>query len=131
MTGMRKKNQALYVDDLLIVWSSKESLDEVKEQLKNDFKMKDMGSAHFLLGVEMKRRLDGEYFMVQEKYVTEMVSRFGMAEAKTTSTPFEHGRNFGVEKIEVQEGVDTEMIDSPYRHAIEEGIYLTMLQTEI
>ena len=59
---------ALYVDDFLIVWSSKESLTEVKERLKEHFKMKDMESAHFLLGVEFRRNLDGGYFMVQEKY---------------------------------------------------------------
>ena len=52
---------ALYVDDLLIVWSSKESLTEVKERLKDHFKMKDMGSAHFLFGVEIRRKLDGGY----------------------------------------------------------------------
>ena len=64
---------ALYVDDLLIVWSRKESLTEEKERLKEHFKMKDMGSAHFLLGVEIRRRFDGGYFMVQEKYAAEEV----------------------------------------------------------
>ena len=59
---------ALYVDNLLIVWSSKESLAEVKERLKMHLKMKYMGSAHFLLGVEIRRMLDGGYFMAQEKY---------------------------------------------------------------
>lgn len=44
---------ALHVDYLLIVWSSKESL-EVKERLKLHFKMKHMGSAHFLPGVEIR-----------------------------------------------------------------------------
>ena len=34
---------------------------------KERFKVKDMGSAHFLLGVEFRRRLDGGYFMVEEK----------------------------------------------------------------
>lgn len=50
---------ALNVDDLLIVWSSRESLAEVKERLKEHFKMKDMGSALILLGVDIKRRLAG------------------------------------------------------------------------
>ena len=62
--GDEKIFQALFVDDLLILWSSKESLDEVKERLQVHFKMKDMGGAHFLLGVEIRRRLDGGYFMV-------------------------------------------------------------------
>ena len=117
---------ALYVDDLLIVWSSKESLDEVKERLKDNFKMKDMGSAHFLLGVEIRRRLDGGYFMVQEKYAKEVVSRFGLADAKTVSTPFEPGSNFGEEEISMQVGEDPEMSNIPYRSLVGSLMYLAV-----
>ena len=117
---------ALYVDDLLIVWSSKESLTEVKERLKEHFKMKDMGSAHFLLGVEIRRRLDGGYFMVQEKYAAEVVSRYGMAAAKTVSTPFEPGSNFGAEGVPVAEGVDPGMVDIPYRSLVGSLMYLAV-----
>ena len=46
---------ALYVDDLLNVWNNQESLMKVKERLKQHFKM---GSAHNLLGVEIRRRLE-------------------------------------------------------------------------
>ena len=41
---------ALYGDDLLIVWSSKESRSEVKKRLKQHFKMKDSESAKLFLG---------------------------------------------------------------------------------
>ena len=78
---------------------------EVKERLKLHFKMKDMGSAHFLLGVEIRRRLEGGYFLVQEKYASEVVSKFGMAEAKVVTTPFEPGSTFGSDDVEDQEGV--------------------------
>ena len=39
----------------------------MKERLKEHFKMKDMGSAWFPLGVEMRKRLEEGYFMVEEK----------------------------------------------------------------
>ena len=55
-------------DDLQIVWSSKELLSEVKDRLKQHFKMKELGSAQFLLGMEIRRRLGGGFFLVQEKY---------------------------------------------------------------
>lgn len=106
---------ALHVDDLLIVWNIKESLVEVKERMKRYFKIKDMGSAHFLLGVEIRRRLEGGYFMVQEKYASEVVNKYGMAEAKVVSTPFEPGSTFGTEEVQDQEGVDPEMIEILYR----------------
>ena len=40
---------ALYVDDLLLVWFDKESLLSVKGSLSDNFKMKDLGSAEYLL----------------------------------------------------------------------------------
>ena len=40
--GGEKNFLAFYVDDLLIVCSSKESLTEMKERLKENFKMKGM-----------------------------------------------------------------------------------------
>ena len=69
---------ALYVDDLLLVWLDKESLLSVKGSLSDD---EGPGSAEYLLGVEIRRRLGGGYFLVQEKYVQEVVKKFGMGEA--------------------------------------------------
>ena len=103
---------ALYVDDLLIVWNSQESLSEVKERLKQHFKMKDMGSAHFLLGMEIRRSLEGEYFLVQEKYAQEVVRKFRMSEAKVVFTPFEPGSTFGSDEVEDQGGFDPFVIQN-------------------
>ena len=63
--GESKKILALYVDDLLLVWGDKESLLSVKGSLSEHFKMKDLGSATYLLGVEIRRRSGGGYFLVQ------------------------------------------------------------------
>ena len=67
MVGEGKENMllALYVDDLPILWSSKKSLAEVKERLKQHFKMKDLGRARFRLGVEIGMRLERGYFNAQ------------------------------------------------------------------
>ena len=55
-----------------------------------------MGSVEYLLGVEIRRRLGGGYFLVEEKYAQEVVKKFGMGEAKVASTPFEHGSEMGL-----------------------------------
>ena len=39
----------------------------------------------YLLGVEIRRRLGGGYFLVQEKYALEVVRKFRMGEAKVAS----------------------------------------------
>ena len=87
---------AVYVDDILLEWLDKESLLSVKGSLSDNFKMKDLGSAEYLLGVEIRRRLGGDYFLVQEKYAQEVVKKFGMGEAKVASTPFEYGSEMGL-----------------------------------
>ena len=52
--------------------------------------------------------------MVQEKYATKVVSRYGMADAKTIFTPFESRSNVGAKEVPVQEGVDPGKVDIPY-----------------
>lgn len=48
--------------------------------------------------------LHGGYFMVQEKYVAEAMSTY-MAVAKTLSTPFEPGSDFGIGEVQMVEGL--------------------------
>ena len=84
------------------------------------FKMKDLGSAKYLLGVEIRRRSGGGYFLVQEKYAQEVVRKFGMGEAKVASTPFEHGSEMGLAEAgnSVGEGSPAGMADIPYRSVV-------------
>ena len=87
---------ALYVDDLMLVWKNRKCMERVKRKLRDNFRMKDLGSAHYLLGVEIRRNLEGGYFIVQEKYAKEVVQKFGMGDAKVASTPFEAGNAMGM-----------------------------------
>ena len=107
----------LYVDDLLLVWVDERSLLGVKGRLSDNFKMKDLGFAEYLLKVDIKRRPRGGYFLVQEKYAREEVAKFGMGEAKVASTPFEHGA--GAEGNPVMAGI-------PYRSAVGSLMYLVV-----
>ena len=113
--GEKRVFLALYVDDLLLVWYDKKSLLSVKESLSDHFKMKDLGSAEYLLGVEIRRRSGGGYFLVQEKYAREVGRKFGMGEAKVASTPFEHGSEMGLAEAgsSAGEGSPARMADIP------------------
>ena len=117
---------ALYVGDLLLVWFDKESLLSVKGSLSDNFKMKDLGSAEYLLGVEIRRRSGGGYFLVQEKSAQEVVKKFGMGEAKMASTPFEHGSEMGLAEggSSAGEGGPAGMADIPYRSVVGSLMYL-------
>ena len=122
--GESKVFLALYVDDLLLVWVDEGSLLSVKGSLSDNYKMKDLGSAEYLLGVEIRRRPGGGYFLVQEKYAQEVVAKFGMGEAKVALTPFEHGG----ELVLVGAGVEGNpaMAGIPYRSAVGSLMYLAV-----
>ena len=46
---------ALYVDDLFLVGRKQGNIEEVKRGLHEEFKMKDLGEAKFLLGIKIRR----------------------------------------------------------------------------
>ena len=46
---------SLYVDDILIARKDMDSIVATKKWLSSTFEMKDMGEAHFVLGIEIIR----------------------------------------------------------------------------
>ena len=78
-SGDEKILLALYVDDLFIAWRINESLEEVKKRLNEHFRMKDFG--RLLFRVDIGRRLEGCFYLVEEKYATKVVAKFWMGDA--------------------------------------------------
>jgi len=58
----------LYVDDLLLTGVEK-SIQECKKQYTAEFDMKDLGSMHYYLGLEVWQE-PNEIYLGQGKYVT-------------------------------------------------------------
>ncbi|GJU13026.1 putative ribonuclease H-like domain-containing protein [Tanacetum coccineum] len=52
------------------------------------FQMSSMGELTFFLGLQVKQKEDG-IFISQDKYVTEIMKKFGFSDVKTASTPIE------------------------------------------
>lgn len=78
----------LYVDDMLIAGSSINEINLVKQQLAEEFDMKDLGPAKQMLGMRISRnRSEGTLKLSQEKYIQKVLSRFSLHDAKTRSTP--------------------------------------------
>ena len=55
---------ALYVDDLFLVGELLGEIEKVKARLSTEFKMKDLGEARFLLGIEIRRQMNGDVLLV-------------------------------------------------------------------
>jgi hypothetical protein len=75
----------LCVDDLFIT-RVKHFIVDCKRGLASEFEMKDIGSMHYFLGMEVWQE-DGHIFLGQRKYVANILSRFQMEDYRPMSTP--------------------------------------------
>jgi hypothetical protein len=81
-------NLLLYVDDMLIAAKSKKEITTLKSQLSSEFKMKDLGAAKKILGVEITRdRKSGLLFLGQHDYINKVLHRFNMPNENKVTTP--------------------------------------------
>ncbi len=77
---------AVYVDDILLVAPTEQKMQWVKSKLAARFKVKDLGRAHHLLGIKVRRNAAG-ILLTQTHYIEEIVKRMGFDQAKSSSTP--------------------------------------------
>lgn len=78
----------VYVDDLLITGSDLNLIQQVRKDLQQRFKMKDLGELKYFFRIEFSRTPDG-ILMNQRKYALGLVSELGLAGCKPISTPLE------------------------------------------
>jgi hypothetical protein len=80
----------LYVDDILLFYPDAGKCDAklVTNALMAKFKMKDLGVARQFLGLEISRDSD-TISLGQEKYVNDIIARFGMQDAFDVPTPLD------------------------------------------
>jgi hypothetical protein len=74
----------LYVDALFLT-GTKSLIVECKYALSSEFEMKDFGMMHYFLGLEVWQRTD-KIFLSQEKYIVEILKKFGMLNCKPMAT---------------------------------------------
>jgi hypothetical protein len=79
---------AVYVDDLIILTSTKEEMEHVKQDMEDNFKMKDMGQLHYCLGISIEINVnEGLVWIHQRQYVYSMLKKFGLEYANPVCTP--------------------------------------------
>ncbi|KAM1649269.1 hypothetical protein ACFX14_010564 [Malus domestica] len=82
----------LYVDDILLATNDTSLLDETKTLLRQNFEMKDLGEASYVLGIEIKRdRKRGLLGLSQKGYIEKVLKRFNMFSCGTTKMPISKG----------------------------------------
>ena len=76
----------VYVDDLVITGNNSILVATIIKQLGDMFSLKDMGSLHFFLGIEVLLTRAG-LFISQHKYVHGLLAHTSMSSEKDVSTP--------------------------------------------
>ncbi|GAA5829280.1 hypothetical protein JCM3770_004618 [Rhodotorula araucariae] len=78
---------ALYVDDLLFVSPSLDEITRIKTGLKEEYGIKDLGEARFILGNQIHRCAYSGVFLSQRAYLEDVLLRLGQAGCRTAPTP--------------------------------------------
>lgn len=110
-----------YVDDILILSPCLKLMSGIIEGLSNIFEVKNLGEVSFCLGLEFKRQ-DGEISINQRRYISELLERFGMTDAKPVCTPIETGSSL----CKTEGGTSEEDAKLPYRELVGALNYLAM-----
>ncbi|GJW01773.1 ribonuclease H-like domain-containing protein [Tanacetum coccineum] len=83
----------IYIDDIIFGSIKKSLCTQFEKMMHKKFQMSSMGELTFFLGLQMKQKEDGN-FISQDKYVTEILKKFGFSDVKTASTPMETHKPF-------------------------------------
>ena len=114
----------VYVDDLIIATKDLETLQTVKQHLKDQFDVTDMGELKFFLGIQITRnRTERTLQLHQHHHTIRLLNAFGMQDSKPVSTPMEPGLQLVRSTSEPDEQLRTQ-----YQSAVG-GLLFIMLAT--
>nr|GFA92001.1 hypothetical protein [Tanacetum cinerariifolium] len=78
----------IYVDDIIFGSTNKDLCKAFEKLMKDKFQMSSMGELTFFLGLQVKQKQDG-IFISHDKYVAEILRKFGLTDGKSASTPID------------------------------------------
>jgi hypothetical protein len=108
----------VYVDDLILVAKTVKTINKIKDQLNERFRMKDLNDIKYALGINITRnRLQKRVILTQKTQVEKMLKTFGMENSKPASTPAALGQQLLHDK-------DGGTCDFPFREAVGALTYL-------
>jgi hypothetical protein len=76
----------IYVDDIIFGSTNKSTCEEFSRIMIQKFKMSMMGELKYFLGFQVKQLQEGT-FISQTKYIQDILTKFGMKDAKPIKTP--------------------------------------------
>jgi hypothetical protein len=129
MSGSSVSFLVLYVDDILLIGNDVQMLNSVKEYLNNNFSIKDMGEAAYVLGIKIYRDRSRRLLVLsQSTYLDKVLKRFGMENSKKENLSIVKGISLSVTQSPATEKEKSVMSNIPYASAIGSIMY-AMLST--
>ncbi|GJS66698.1 reverse transcriptase domain-containing protein [Tanacetum coccineum] len=114
----------VHVDDIIFGSTNKELCTEFEKLMHDKFQMSSMGELNFFLGLQVKQREDG-IFINHDKYVAEILRKFGFTDVRTASTPMDTEKPL----LKDSDGDDVDV--HLYRSMIGSLMYLTSSRPDI
>ncbi|GJY56973.1 uncharacterized mitochondrial protein-like protein [Tanacetum coccineum] len=114
----------VYVYDIIFGSTNKELCIEFEKLMHDKFQMSSIGEFNFFLGFQVKQREDG-IFISQDKYVAEILRKFGFTYVRTTSTLIDTEKPL----LKDSDGDDVDV--HLYRSMIRSLMYLTSSRPDI
>nr|GEX16316.1 hypothetical protein [Tanacetum cinerariifolium] len=114
----------VYVNDIIFGSSNPQLCREFEALMYEKFQMSAMGELNFFLGLQVLQKEDG-IFLSQEKYVGNILKKFGYSDVRSSNTPMDKENLWG--KDRTRKVVDLHL----YRSMIRSLMYLTSSRPDI
>ena len=89
MTDSQFMALGIHVDDMLVAADSA-PLEILKDRLRTNFEITDMGNAKLFVGIQIDRHSADYITIHQERYIKTIIERFNMQDSHIVSTPLDH-----------------------------------------
>ena len=114
----------LYVDDILLASNDLGLLHEVTRFLSQQFDMKDMSEASYVIGIKIERDRSQQILgLSQETYINKVFERFHMKDSSLGTVPFFKGDKFSLDQCPSNDLEKKEMKNIPYASAVKSLMY--------
>nr|GEU66386.1 putative ribonuclease H-like domain-containing protein [Tanacetum cinerariifolium] len=114
----------VYVDDIIFGSTKKELCNAFEKMMHEKFQMSFIRELTFILGLQVKQKQDG-IFINQDKYIAEILKKYGFSEVKNVSTPMETQKPL----LKDEDGKEVDVYI--YRSMIGSLMYLTSSRPDI
>nr|GEY29906.1 hypothetical protein [Tanacetum cinerariifolium] len=114
----------IYIDDIIFSATNKDLCKSFEKLMKDKFQISSMGELTFFLGLRVKQKKD-RIFISQDKYVAEILKKFGLTEGKSACTPIDTEKPL----LKDLDGKDVDVYI--YRSMIGSLMYLTSSRLDI